>query len=584
MRLSVGFKIGFWLALLGTFATGLMGFYAYTQSREMLIASSQDKLLTATRVLALRFSHSVNAVASDVRFLSSLSALKQLTANRSDPKLSAIYRKQLEDVMTSVLEAHPEYFQVRLIGAADYGRELVRVDKVENGVIVVPESDLQEKGHFPYFFKTIKLSPGEFYISRINLNKEQGSHAGQGQPTLRIATPVQTADGSIFGVVVVNVDLNSLFSFIRKDIPADINVVLTNQEGDYMVHPVAAKNFGFDKGVRYRIQEDIAELSPMLERNNQDSMVLNTANVVSPASASVAAFVKVPFVSHAEHRFVVIGLLTPLQKVLEESRALGMNIIRITLLFILLALGISFVLARYLSRPLNSMAKAVQRFAAGEPMTGLPVDRNDEIGYLANSFESMASRLSARVDELKSKQQFLGNLAYHDHLTGLPNRLLFLDRLKQTFIKAQRNRTRFAVMFIDLDKFKEINDTHGHAVGDEVLKIAALRMQDCIRHADTLARLAGDEFTILLEDLNSPSDPARIAQKIIAYFEEPFVVEGRKLFMTCSIGISIYPQDGKDVDTLLSSADTAMYEAKEQGRNDFRFYSDNIAESRQGRS
>jgi len=109
-------------------------------------------------------------------------------------------------------------------------------------------------------------------------------------------------------------------------------------------------------------------------------------------------------------------------------------------------------------------------------------------------------------------------------------------------------------------------------------------MQDCIRNADTLARLAGDEFTILLEDLNSPSDPARIAQKIIAYFAQPFVVEERELFMTCSIGISIYPQDGKDVDTLLSSADTAMYEAKEQGRNDFRFYSGNTAESRQGRS
>lgn len=581
MRLSVGFKIGFWLALLGTFATGLMGFYAYTQSREMLIASSQDKLLTATQVLALRFSHSVAAVASDVRLLSTLPALKQLAANRSDPQLSAVYRQQLEDVMTSLLEAHPEYFQIRLIGVADYGRELVRVDKVENGVAVVSGNDLQEKGHFPYFFKTIKLSPDDFYISSININKEQGSHAGQGKPTLRIATPVQTTDGSIFGVVVVNVDLNSLFNFIRKDIPSDISVVLTNQEGDYMVHPVADKTFGFDKGVRYRIQDDIAELSTILEHESQKAMVLNTADFVSPASASVAAFVKVPFVSHAEHRFVVIGLLTPLQKVLEESRALGMNIIRITLLFILLAIGISFVLARYLSRPLNSMARAVQRFAAGEPMAGLPVDRNDEIGYLANSFESMASRLSARVDELKSKQQFLGNLAYHDHLTGLPNRLLFLDRLKQTFIKAQRNRTRFAVMFIDLDKFKEINDTHGHAIGDEVLKIAALRMQECIRHADTLARLAGDEFTILLEDLSSPSDPARIAQKIIANFGQPFVIEGHKLMMTCSLGISLYPQDGEDVDTLLSSADAAMYQAKEQGRNNFRFYSDHPARSRQ---
>lgn len=575
MRSSVGFKLGFWMAMLGILSTGLMGLYAYTQSREMLIESSKDKLLTATKVLALRFSHSVAAVTSDARFLSTLPALKQMAANRSNPKLSASYRQQLEEVMTSVLEAHPEYFQIRLIGVGDYGRELVRVDKAENGVTIVSGNDLQEKAHFSYFFKTIRLSPGEFYISGISLNNEQGSHQGQGQPTIRIATPVQTTDGSIFGVIVINVDLNSLFSFIRKDVPSDISVLLTNQDGDYLIHPDAAKAFGFDKGVRYRIQDEIASLGRFLEQEDMDFTVLNTPDIVEPKGSSVASFVKVPFVSHAEQRFIVIGLLTPLESVLMESRMLGMSIIQITLLFSLLAIGISLALARYLARPLNSMAKSVHRFAAGEPMTGLPVDRNDEIGYLANSFQSMASRLSARVDELKSNQQFLGNLAYHDHLTGLPNRLLFLDRLQQTIIKAQRNRTRFAVIFIDLDKFKQINDTHGHAVGDTVLKIAALRMQECIRHADTLARLAGDEFTILLEDINSSSDAARIAQKIIAYFKQPLIVDGHELTMTCSLGIGIYPLDGANVDALLISADAAMYQAKEQGRNNYKFYSEN---------
>jgi len=582
MRSSVGFKLGSWMALLGILATALMGFYAYSQSREMLIESSKDKLHTATKVLALRFSHSVAAVTSDVRFLSSLPALKQLAANRSNPRLSASSQKQLEEVMSSLLEAHPEYFQIRLIGMGDYGRELVRVDKVEDGVTVVTGNDLQEKAHFPYFFKTIRLSPGEFYISGITLNKEQGSHQGLGQPTIRIATPVQTTDGSIFGVIVINVDLNSLFSFIRKDIPDDIRVVLTNQEGDYLIHPDAAKAFGFDKGVRYRVQDDIAALTPLLEQENLDFTVLNAPDIVSPKMSSVASFVKVPFVSHAEQRFIVIGLLTPLENVLNESRMLGMSIIQITLFFSLLAITISLALAKYLASPLNAMARAVQRFAAGEPMTGLPVHRNDEIGYLAGSFQSMASRLSARVDELKSNQLFLGNLAYHDHLTGLPNRLLFLDRLQQTIIKAQRNRTRFAVMFVDLDKFKEINDTFGHAMGDTVLKIAALRMQESIRHADTLARLAGDEFTILLEDISSSSDAARIAQKIIDYFAQPFVIDGRELTMTCSMGIGIYPHDGTDVDALLVSADAAMYRAKEVGRNNYKFYSEKDADAATG--
>lgn len=573
MRLSVGLKLGFWLALLGILSTGWMGLYAYTQSRQMLIDSSQDKLLTATKVLALRFSHSVAAVGSDVQLLASLPAIKQLSANPSDHGKTAYFKKQLEEVMVGLMRTHPEYFQIRLIGVADYGRELVRVDRAGNDIKAISENDLQEKAHFPYFFKTIKLTPGDFYLSSISLNKEEGSHAGQGQPTIRIATPVQTPDGSTFGVIVINVDLNSLFTFIRKDIPADISLVLTNQEGDYLIHPIAARAFGFDKGVRYRLQTDIDELTPLLAREDQEQVVLNTRDIAKPDNPAVAAFVKVPFVSHAEERYVVLGLQTPLRKVLQETRVLGLGIIQITVLFSLVAIGISLILARYLSRPLDMMANAVQRFAAGEPMSGLPLHRDDEIGYLANSFHAMAARLSARVDELKSNQQILGNLAYHDHLTGLPNRLLFLDRLQQTLIKAERNRTQFAVMFVDLDKFKDINDTYGHAIGDEVLKSAALRMQDCIRHADTLARLAGDEFTILLEDINSSSDAARIAQKIISYFAEPFKIGERELVMSCSVGISIYPQDGANVDALLFSADSAMYRAKQQGRNAFRFYS-----------
>jgi diguanylate cyclase (GGDEF)-like protein len=574
MRSSVGFKLGVWLALLGILATGIMGLYAYTQSRQMLIDSSQDKLLTATKVLALRFSHSVAAVASDVKFLASLPVVRHLGGGSAGSARAAEYRKDLEEVMSSILRTHPEYFQIRLIGLADYGREIVRVDRVGDKVEVIRGRDLQEKAHFPYFFKTIKLKPGEFYISSISLNREQGSHSGLGQPTLRIATPVHTGDGSTFGVMVINVDLNSLFSFIRQDIPKDIELVLTNQQGDYLIHPLKGRTFGFDFGVRYRIQKDIPRLQALLEREDRMQAVLNTDDIARPHRDAAAAFVKVPFVSHAEERFVVLGLLTPLDTVLQETRTLGLNMIQITLLFSLVAIGIALALALYLARPLNAMARAVQRFAAGEPMAGLPVHRNDEIGYLASTFQSMAARLTARVDELKSHQQILGNLAYYDHLTGLPNRLLFLDRLKQTLIKAERNRTSFAVIFVDLDKFKEINDTYGHAVGDEVLKIAAGRMQDCIRHADTLARLAGDEFTILLEDLNSPSDAARIAQKIIDYFDEPIEMGMKELKMSCSLGIGIYPQDGVTVDDLLSSADAAMYKAKDQGRNAYRFYSE----------
>jgi len=124
-------------------------------------------------------------------------------------------------------------------------------------------------------------------------------------------------------------------------------------------------------------------------------------------------------------------------------------------------------------------------------------------------------------------------------------------------------------MFVDLDKFKEVNDRLGHAVGDETLKLAAKRMHECLRQTDTLSRLGGDEFTILVEDLHTPSDAIGIAQKIIYFFELPFVIDEHTFVMTCSIGISIYPQHGEQALQLLENADAAMYQAKKQGRSNF---------------
>lgn len=579
MRRSIGIKLGFWLALLGILSTGLMGLFAYSQSRALLVESSKDKMLTATRVLAQRFTDSLAVVSNDARFLASLPALKKLAGDPSGSRTWAADRQQVEDVMTSLLMTHPEYFQIRMIGVGDYGKELVRIDKDKAGVSVVKGDALQEKSHFPYFFRTLKLAPGELYISNINLNNEQGTHLGLGKPTLRIATPVHSAGGKVFGVIVINVDLNGLFNQIRADVPKNIDVILTNQDGDYLVHPDSSRTFGFDKGVRYLIQDEIGAIQPLLEKASMSYLVLDATTNDAPERSSVAAFVKIPFASASEHSFVVVGLLTPLQGVLSETRMLGLGIIQITIFFSLLAIAISLVIARILAKPLNTMARAAHQFALGEPMTGLPVDRNDEIGDLASSFEAMASRLTARVGELQDHQEHLGNLAYHDPLTGLPNRLLLLDRLQQSINKAQRHRTRFAVMFIDLDKFKEINDGFGHAAGDEVLKSAALRMQECIRQIDTLARLAGDEFTILLEDLNAPSDAVRVAQNIISRFEQPFIVERRELYLTCSMGIAIYPQDGTEAETLLDNADAAMYKVKGLGRNNYRFHSSQSQQS-----
>jgi diguanylate cyclase (GGDEF)-like protein/PAS domain S-box-containing protein len=176
------------------------------------------------------------------------------------------------------------------------------------------------------------------------------------------------------------------------------------------------------------------------------------------------------------------------------------------------------------------------------------------------------------ITERKRAEDHLIYLAHHDSLTGLPNRTLFNDRLQQSLIDAARRERVVAVLFMDLDRFKTINDTLGHEVGDVLLRAVSGRLKDCIRTGDTVARLGGDEFIVLLPDVGHVDDVGRIAQKILDVFDQPFTIDGREFFVTTSIGITLYPFDGKDVDGLVKNADVAMYRAKEQGRNSYQFY------------
>lgn len=177
------------------------------------------------------------------------------------------------------------------------------------------------------------------------------------------------------------------------------------------------------------------------------------------------------------------------------------------------------------------------------------------------------------ITELKRSEARISYLATRDSLTELPNRLLFNDRLEQGLISARRSGDALGVLFIDLDRFKNINDSLGHHVGDQLLKEVAQRMAACIRRGDTLARLGGDEFVIALEHLKRAEDAAQVATKIVRALSRPAEVGGNTLNTSCSIGISIYPNDAEDAATLMKNADTAMYYAKEKGRNNFQFFS-----------
>ena len=176
------------------------------------------------------------------------------------------------------------------------------------------------------------------------------------------------------------------------------------------------------------------------------------------------------------------------------------------------------------------------------------------------------------ITRRKQAEDLVKKLAFEDTLTGLPNRRLFHDRLVLALNQAKRNKEKLAVMMVDLDRFKEVNDTLGHYVGDLLIQAVGQRLTALLRKGDTVARLGGDEFILLLPSLRQLDNAKRIAEKILSVFEESFLLEGREVRTTPSIGIAIYPDDGDNMDLLLRNSDIAMYAAKDKGRNTFAYY------------
>jgi diguanylate cyclase (GGDEF)-like protein len=195
-----------------------------------------------------------------------------------------------------------------------------------------------------------------------------------------------------------------------------------------------------------------------------------------------------------------------------------------------------------------------------------------------NAESSRCTGFMFDISQQKEDEERLVRQANFDNLTGLPNRALALDRLAQSVLRHRRDQSVCALLFIDLDQFKKINDTQGHDIGDRFLIQAANRLKSCVRDGDTTARLGGDEFLVILTELENASYAEVVAEKILAAFNRPFTVDGHEYFITASIGITLHPLDGDEAQTLLRNADAAMYQAKHDGRNTYRFFTQKMNE------
>ena len=549
MTWSIALRLGALLASFSFFAAILAGYYPFDSSRERLQGRAERSLMATTHVLARHMQAGFGAAARDTAFLAQAAAVEEDLDH-------------LTQIFQASVVAHPAYLQIRFISAHDHGLELVRVDRKGETDIAAAADDLQEKAHFPFVFEALSLAVGQVYVSEFGINHE-GVADAEAMPVFSVASPV-VSDGRVRGVVVVRLAAAKFLANFDGSLPSPYGFYLSNRWGDFLVHPDAKQTFGFDRGQRILIQDTFAPTAALIS-GAQPTVVFSQPGTAD-TEALVYSFVRMPFGRDDEGRFMVVGLSQPLAAVQGEVVDLGRSILKILLVLSVVGVLLSAWVSRVVTKPLQTMVNAAQAFSQGRPHGALPVGRKDEVGELARSFHDMEQQISRQMTELNASRDAMAHLAHHDALTGLPNRRMFEQRLVQVLELSRRSGRSSALFFVDLDDFKAINDTRGHAVGDLVLKAVAQTIMGAVRQVDTVARLAGDEFTVLCENVDSEEAALQIATKLEHAFDAPLSIDGQPFSVRASIGLSLFPRDAQDAHTLMASADAAMYRIKQSRR------------------
>jgi diguanylate cyclase (GGDEF)-like protein len=347
---------------------------------------------------------------------------------------------------------------------------------------------------------------------------------------------------------------------------------LANQQGDYLLHPDPDKQFGFHFGHRYLIQQDFPKLAGLFDDLRPRSYVLEASGEVGHQRA--VSFIPVFYGPEQQSKMAVLGLASPLPSLRHIIDSLAGSMIKVSLGLSLAGLLTSLLFAKFLSQPIRNMVLAVKSFTSEQASNThlLPRHRNDELGLLARSFEAMSLQINRQISELKRNEANLSYMANHDSLTGLPTRALFMEQLRKLIAKAAAQKTKLAVVFIDLDNFKQVNDSLGHEAGDRLLQEVSKVLHETIRVGDLLARFAGDEFLLALEDIGETQQADEVVNAVLRRLAKEVNLGLHIQPVYASVGISLYPDDGVEAQELIRKADHAMYKAKSNGRNQFSYY------------
>lgn len=470
-----------------------------------------------------------SAIISDINFLSQQNELHSFF----DSNNSTVQRDCAREY-AALINARGIYDQIRYIDLD--GDEIVRVNYVDGQAVIVAEEKLQNKGGRYYFDDTLSLAAGQIFVSPFDLNIEQGVIEMPLKPMIRFGTPVFDKDGRKRGVVIINyLGQNLLDELISSDRLLHGKMLLLNLDGYWLRGLSADDEWGFmyDKDHQHKFSDGFPNEWQVINGQSSGQIVtqyglftfstiypiVNEADTVTSCSADIGS-------GATSHDCWILIAYIPKDALFSHSGKLLVRLAVLAILLFLLATLPSWFIAQIIS-------------------------------------------------QRKLKEFELVRMANYDKLTNLPNRTLLDDRLDQVFHQSKRYGNQFAILFADLDGFKTVNDEFGHDIGDHLLINVAERIVQQTRRSDTVARIGGDEFVILLTKIEDVNDAERVAGKINQELSRPFMIKGQTIQIGVSIGISCYPIHAETVADLLKSSDQAMYCVKYQNKGTFKIFDGN---------
>lgn|GEM_PF-797811 len=532
-----------------------LGFIAYDHLHDTSKSKALDQVASTMHLVKVYTDSRIQAVEADVMLFSKSALLHRYLSIADEAKRYDILQLPLLHLFSNYQEAHPEYYEIRVLLRDGY-------EDTRSVTRDVPNVTNDERG--TEYFQNMVRSGNSVYSEYLNNpdNNELALVVGKKIEFNDRAYDPILAEPTLRGYLVITVDLE----FLREQaVGARLGergaVFFTDARGRIVAHREESKVGTYiDPSIMAQVLKPSAGSSAYLRDVGGEQVFVGGVSVrdnlvlmsVLPQADLIAA----------ERKLAIIVAITTLGSI------------------IVITLALFAALKSLLLKPIRKLEMASKEVGRGNLNIAIDLPRGDELGDLAKSFEEMSENLRRSGDEIKY-------LAYHDSLTGLPNRRMFRDYLVRTLERAKRDRQSLALLFLDLDNFKRVNDALGHQFGDKLLQELANRISRCVRRADivawagdesdrvpeTVARLGGDEFMILLPHLKDKIEVEIVARRILESISQRFTIEGMNLEVGASIGITIGPADGQNVDSLIKNADIAMYAAKEQGKGNYQFFS-----------